>query len=91
MWHGGDPVFLRNVQFLAAGRRLAFIDEDVVVKVADAGAAGMTLAQVEASAGVERGAARAAMLSLLWFGHWTTDLSRPLSSSSVLQTAPAAA
>lgn len=31
------------------------------------------------------------MLSLLWFGHWTTDLSSPLSSSSVLRTARAAA
>lgn len=91
VWHGGDPVFLRNVRFLAAGRRLAFIDEDAVVKVAEAGADGMTLAQVEASAGLERGAARAAMLSLLWFGQWTTDLSRPLSGSSVLRTARAAA
>lgn len=77
--------------FLAAGRRLAFIEKDAVVKVASAGAAGMTLAQVEALVGLERGAARAAMLSLLWFGHWTTDLSRPLSSSSVLRTAKAAA
>jgi hypothetical protein len=91
VWHGGDPVFLRNVRFLAAGRRLAFVDQDAVVKVAQAGSAGMTLAQVEVLAGVERETARAAMLSLLWFGHWTTDLSRPLSSSSVLQTARAAA
>lgn len=55
VWHGGDPVLLRNVRFLAAGRRLAFIDGDAVVKVAEAGAAGMTLAQVEASAKLERG------------------------------------
>lgn len=91
VWHGGDPVFLRNVRFLAAGRRLAFIDEDAVVKVAEAGAAGMTLAQVEALVELERGTARAAILALLWSGHWTTDLSRPLSSSSVLHTARAAA
>ena len=91
VWHGGDPVFLRNVRFLAAGRRLAFVDEDTVIKVAEAGAAGMTLAQVEASAKVGRAAARAAVLSLLWFGHWTTDMSRPLSGSSVLQTVQAAA
>ena len=91
VWHGGDPVFLRNVRFLAAGRRLAFVDEDTVVKVAEAGLAGMTLAQVEASAKVGRTAARAAALSLLWFGQWTTDMSRPLSGSSVLQTVQAAA
>ena len=39
----------------------------------------MTLAQIEPRAGVDRASARAALLSLLWFGHWTTDLSRPLS------------
>ena len=91
VWQGGDPVFLRNVRFLAAGRRLAFVDEATVVKVAEAGSAGMTLAQAEVSAKVDRAAARAAVLSLLWLGHWTTDMSRPLSSSSVLETVQAAA
>jgi hypothetical protein len=30
-----DPVFLRIVRFLAAGRRLAFVGEGAVVKVAE--------------------------------------------------------
>ena len=76
---------------LSGWRRLAFVDEATVVKVAEAGSAGMTLAQAEVSAKVDRAAARTAVLSLLWFGHWTIDMSRPLSSSSVLQTVQSAA
>ena len=91
VWHGEDPVLLRNVRFLAAGRRLAFVDETARVKVAEACAAGMTVAQVEAAVELEPAVARVAVLSLLWFGHVTTDLTRPLSASSVLEPSVAAA
>lgn len=91
VWSGGDPVRLRNLRFLAAGRRLHLVDQDALVKVAAAGAPGMTLAQIEGSAGMDQATARAALLSLLWFGHWTTDLSRPLSPQSVIETAGVAA
>lgn len=85
VWHGSDPVVLWNVRFIAAGRRVRFIDRDTLVKVAETGVAGMTLAEVEAQAGVHRASARAAVLSLLWSGHWTTDLTRPLSGASTLE------
>ncbi len=91
VWSGADPVRLRNLRFLAAGRRLEHVDQDALGRVAAAGVPGMTLAQIEGSVGGDQATARAALLSLLWFGHWTTDLSRPLSHQSVIETAGVAA
>jgi hypothetical protein len=91
VWSGDDPVRLRNVRFLAVGRRVSFTDPEALVKVAAAGQSGMTLAQIEAVAGLDRRAARSAALSLLWFGTWTTDLSRPLSGDSIIDSSEAAA
>jgi hypothetical protein len=91
VWSGDDPVRLRNVRYLAAGRRVSFVDPAVLVKVAAAARPGMTLAQIESVADLDRSAARAAALSLLWFGQWTTDLSRPLSGDSVVRVSEAAA
>lgn len=85
VWSGADPVVLRNVRFLAAGRRLDLVDREILVKVADAGTAGMTLARAEAAAGTDPAAARAATLALLWSGRWTTDMSCPLSPASILE------
>lgn len=84
VWSGADRVLLRNVRFLAAGRRPELADEQVLGKVAVAGSVGMTLAQAEAAARVDAMAARSASLSLLWSGRWTTDLSRPLTAQSLL-------
>lgn len=64
------PVFLRNVRFLAAGRRLAFIDEDAVVKVAEAGAAGMTYTWMRCQLVHE-----AALPPDLWVDHHFADSS----------------
>ena len=91
VWSGDDPIRLRNLRFLAAGRRTEWVDKDALVKVAAAGAPGMTFGQIEASAGVAPSAARAALMSLLWFGHWRTDLSRPLSPQSMIEAAGVAA
>lgn len=91
VWSGDDPIRLRNLRFLAAGRRIEWVDKDALVKVAAAGAPGMTFGQIEASAGVAPSAARAALMSLLWFGQWTTDLSRPLSPQSVIEVGGVAA
>ncbi|MBK8445666.1 MAG: TnsA-like heteromeric transposase endonuclease subunit [Micropruina sp.] len=84
IWSGADPVLLRNVRFLAAGRRTELIDTDALGKVTEVLRPGMSVAEVEAASGVEPQIARGAMLSLLWQGLWTTDLTQPLSSSSVL-------
>lgn len=82
VWSGADPVLLRNVRFLGAGRRSQFVDEDALVKVAAAVRPGMTIAEVEVAAGGDRSAARSAVLRLLWTGALTTDLSQPLSGQS---------
>ncbi|MFZ1411412.1 MAG: TnsA-like heteromeric transposase endonuclease subunit [Micropruina sp.] len=84
IWSGADPVLLRNVRFLAAGRRAELIDADALGKVAGVLRPGMSVAEAEAASGVEPQIARGAMLSLLWQGLWTTDLTQPLSPSSVL-------
>ena len=91
IWSGDDPIRLRNLRFLAAGRRTEWVDKDALVKVAAAGAPGMTLAQIEESVGGVRAKVRVALQSRLWFGHWTTDMSRPLSPQSVIEPAGVAA
>ena len=85
VWTGADPVLLRNVRFLAAGRRQAFIDRDMLVKVAEAARSGMSIAEIEAAVAVSPAVARAAVLSLLWSGRWMTDLSIPLSADSLIE------
>lgn len=72
------------MRFLAAGRRTELIDADALGKVSGALRPGMSVAEAEAASGVEPQVARGAMLSLLWRGLWTTDLTQPLSPSSVL-------
>lgn len=84
VWSGADPTMLRNIRFLGGGRRPQFVDEDAVVKVDAAAGSGMTIAEVEQAAEVDRSDARAAVLRLLWTGAWTTDLLQPLSSRSVI-------
>ena len=84
IWSGGDPVLLRNVRFLAAGRRPELIDTNALGKVADVLRPGMSVAEAENASGIEPQSARGALLSLLWQGLWTTDLTQPLSPSSVL-------
>ena len=91
VWSGDDPVRLRNIRYLAAGRRASFVDQKAIVKVAAAGRPGMTLIQIESAAELDRAAARPAALSLLWFGTWTTDLTRPLSADSIISLSEAAA
>ena len=91
VWSGDDPVRLRNVRYLAVGRRVSLVDPAALVKVAAVGRPGRTLAQIESVADLDRATARSAALSLLWFGQWTTDLSRPLSGDSVIRLSEAAA
>ena len=84
VWSGADPLLLRNIRFLGAGRRPGVVDQDVVVKVAEAARPGMTIEGVEKAAGIDQRDARPAVLRLLWTGAWATDLSRPLTGRSVI-------
>lgn len=85
VWSGDDPVMLRNIRFLATARRGELAAEDAMGKVAEAARAGMTIAQVEAAAGVEIDQARSASLVLLWRRRWSIDLTRPLTGSSLIR------
>lgn len=84
IWSGADPVLLRNVRFLAAGRRRELIDADAFGKVAEVLRPGMSVAEAEAASEVELEVARGAVLALLWHGLWVTDLTEPLSPDSIL-------
>lgn len=91
VWSGADPVLLRNVRFLATARRPILVDEIAAVKLVEHHRPGMTLADVEAGVDLDPATARAAVLALLWRGRWAADLTRPLTSRSLLTaTAPAA-
>jgi hypothetical protein len=86
VWSGGDPVVLTNIRFLAIGRRRGLIDPDYVNSVAYFAASGMTLGAVEDAAESALGySTRLASMALLWWGRWSTDLTIPLSRSSILR------
>lgn len=53
VWSGADPIVLRNIRFLGGGRRPQCVNEDAVVKVDAAAQSGMTIAEVEQTAGVD--------------------------------------
>ncbi len=85
VFHGGDPVVMANLRFMAQGRRSMFLDEECISAVAAAARSGMALGQIEAQVeGCDPLDVRASVLALLWRHTWTTDLSRPLSSGSVI-------
>ncbi len=85
VFHGEDPVMMSNLRFLAMGRRSMFLNPDDLASVLAVGAVGMTLADIEANvAGVDWLDVRACALALFWRQAWVTDLSRPLSSRSVI-------
>jgi len=85
VFHGGDPVVMANLRFLAQGRRSMFLDKECLSAVAAAGHPGMTLGHIETRVeGCHPLDVRASVLALLWRQTWTTDLRRPLSSNSVI-------
>jgi hypothetical protein len=90
VWSGADPVMLRNVRFLAAGRRNDPRDA-ALVKVAESLRPGMSVTEAEEASGLDQPVARGALLSLLWQGSWVTDLTRPLSGQSLLTASERAA
>lgn len=86
-WYGAPAPLLGNVSFLAGYRREAVIDQRLVPAVLAAASDGAPIAAVERSAGgVPSVLARPVILHLLWSGALVTDLSRPLSTASVVRT-----
>lgn len=90
VWSGEDPILLRNVRFLAAGRRGWAADDDLLGSVAEYAVPGRTLAQVAALADADKNGlwscslVRTVLLGLLWSGRCRVDLTRPLGPDSVL-------
>jgi hypothetical protein len=84
VWSGDDPVLLRNVRYLAAGCRGWEDDDEILGKVAESAAPGMSLAQVEAVASATCQHGRSAVLALLWSGRCRVDLTQTLGTESLL-------
>ena len=81
-----DPVLVRNVQFLAVGRRpiaeAIGIDDDVVA-VAAGSSLGHVLERLRTEVAPE--GAFALVAALMWRGVLTADLTRPLTRETVLE------
>lgn len=76
VWSGADPVRLANIRTLAIGRRPGHVDPDDLARLRAAGKVGVTLGAALGQG--PRPAQIAAVMTLLWMGHWTVDLSVPL-------------
>lgn len=86
VWTGADAVVLANVRHIAAGRRSEFVDDAAVAAVRSAAQPGLTLGQLESATEQPRWAARRAVLRLLWQHELRTELTRPLSAHSLVET-----
>jgi len=89
VWTGGDPVFLRNVRYLAGYRRPGLVPGSLLDGVLAAAGPGTTIGGVAAGMppASDPGGVRAAVLRLLWEQRLVTDLSRPLDAGSALEVA----
>lgn len=85
VWSGASAVVLANIRFLSGFRHRGRVDADAVGFVERSFSAPVEVGDLEAGWPGRRGDVRAAVLYLLWRGVLVTDLSRPLSGSSVLE------
>lgn len=88
VWSEPDPFVLENVRFLAGYRRAWLFDSDLVSALRVADLDGMSLGDAfRLLPQCPRPLVKSAVLHLLWSGHVTTALDRPLSSGHMLRTA----
>ncbi|HEY9327682.1 MAG TPA: TnsA-like heteromeric transposase endonuclease subunit [Streptomyces sp.] len=87
IWSGCEPMVLKNVRFLAGYRRPWVVDSGLVDRARELVQDGdeLALAEHRLIPYGEPEDVRPALLSLLWLGQWTTDLTRPLGGCSVLR------
>lgn len=85
VWSGASAVVLANIRFLSGFRHRGRVDADAVRFVERSFGAAVEVKGLEAGWPGRPGDVRAAVLHLLWRGVLVTDLSRPLSGSSVLE------
>jgi TnsA endonuclease N terminal len=94
VWSGTDASALENVRFLAEYRRPGLVPATEIDRAWELVRDGEQLADAELRLAGSRPRhevrpALLSLLSLLWAGRLTTDLSRPLSGESVLRRRPA--
>ncbi|GAA4617261.1 TnsA-like heteromeric transposase endonuclease subunit [Actinoallomurus liliacearum] len=87
VWSGADVTMLDNVRFLAAYRRQGVVPAEEMERTWALIRDGEPLADTELRLAGDRPRheVRPALMALLWLGRVTTDLSRPLSGTSVLR------
>jgi len=86
IWSGCERAVLENVRFLAGYRRPGVVDQQLVGQACEVIESGDELAVAERRLSTRAPAedVRPAILSLLWDGRLSTDLTQPLSGCSVL-------
>lgn len=86
VWSGGEPAFMRNLRFIAVGRRARFLYPALLDELEPLGLPGMTLDQLEQAATglADPKMLRMAVMAMLWSGRWHVDMNVPLSSRTVL-------
>ena len=89
IWSGADPLFLRNLRFLAGYRRPGLVPEPLLDDVLAAVRPGDTIGGLACRMppGCDPGGVRAAVLRLLWEQRLVTDLRRVLDAGSALEVA----
>lgn len=82
IWSGADAVMLRNVRFLAQGRRAHLVDGTVAMHLVRQAREGMPLRDIVAETSqtldVDRRLAQSALLVLLWHQVFGVSLQRPI-------------
>jgi hypothetical protein len=85
-WYGSPPGLVENVSFLAGYRRRGLIDEKLIPAVLEAAGEPSPVTEVERRVGNAHPAlVRPVVMHLLWCGSLVTDMSRPLSGSSLIR------
>jgi len=90
IWSGGDPLFLRNVRYLAGYRRPGLVPEALLGEVLAAVRPGDTIGSVAGRMppGTDPGGVRAAVFRLLWEQRLAADLHHEvLDAGSALKAA----
>jgi len=89
IWSGSDPLFLRNLRYLAGYRRPGLVPEPMLGEVLAAVHPGDTIGAVAGRmpAGTDPGGVRTAVLRLLWEQRLVTNLYQVLDAGSVLKVA----
>lgn len=84
VWSGAAEPLLANVGFLAGYRRPEVVDQELVATLLSALPGRSTIGALERSVDAPAAVVRPVVLHLLWAGRLRTDLTRPLTASSVV-------